>query len=125
MSTANLAAALQVPGLTRIGHATHAVHDAHLLDLLAKSQVTVECPLTCNVVLGATPSYAEHPIHRFIAEGIPVVLCTDDPVQVCTTIGREYAIAHALGASQQTSYWPSRSKRFAWHLWRRRVGMAY
>lgn len=97
VSTANLAAALHVPGLNRLGHATHAVYDPRLLDLLAKSQVTVECPLTCNVVLGAAPSYAEHPIRRFVAEGIPVVLCTDDPVQVCTTIGREYAIAHALG----------------------------
>jgi adenosine deaminase len=99
VSTANLAAALQVPGVTRIGHATHAVHDARLLDLLAKSQVTVECPLTCNVIMGAAPSYAEHPIRRFVSEGIPVVLCTDDPVQVGTTIGREYAIAHALGFS--------------------------
>lgn len=97
VSTANLAAALRMPGLTRIGHATHAVYDAHLLTLLAESQVTVECPLTCNVVMGATPSYAEHPIRRFVEEGIPVVLCTDDPVQVCTTIGREYAIAHANG----------------------------
>jgi adenosine deaminase len=32
-----------------------------------------------------------------VAAGIPVALCTDDPVQMCTTIGREYALAHALG----------------------------
>jgi adenosine deaminase len=28
-----------------------------------------------------------------------VALCTDDPVQICTTIGRECATAHLLGFS--------------------------
>jgi adenosine deaminase len=99
VSTANIEAALKVPGLTRIGHATYAAQDPRLFDLLAKSGVTVECSLTCNVVLGAAPSYEAHPIHQFVAAGIPVALCTDDPVQICTTIGQEYAIAHALGFS--------------------------
>lgn len=98
-STANLAAALRVPGLTRIGHATRATDDPALLDLLVRSGVAVECCLSCNVILGAVASYEEHPIRRFIASGIPVVLGTDDPVQICTTIGREYALAAALGFS--------------------------
>jgi adenosine deaminase len=98
-STANCAAALRVPHLRRIGHAVYAAHDPHLLDLLAQSGVTVECSLSCNVVLGAVPSYEEHPIHRFVESGIPVALCSDIPVQVATTIGREYALANALGFS--------------------------
>jgi adenosine deaminase len=98
-SSANIAAALRVPGLTRIGHATYAAGDVHLLDLLAASGATVECSLSCNVVLGAAPSYEQHPLRRFVQHGIPVALCTDDPVQICTTIGREYALAHALGFS--------------------------
>jgi adenosine deaminase len=96
-STANIAAALRTPGLTRLGHAVYAARDPYLLDAIAASGVTVECALSCNVVLGAAPSYGEHPIRRFVERGIPVALCTDDPVQVCTTIGREYALAHALG----------------------------
>jgi adenosine deaminase len=48
-------------------------------------------------LIGAAPSYGDHPIRRFVEYGIPVALCTDDPVQICTTIGREYAIAHMLG----------------------------
>lgn len=99
VSTANLAAALRVPGLTRIGHATHATRDPRLLDLLAESGVTVEACLSCNVVVGAALSYEEHPIRQLLARGIPVALGSDDPVQVCTTIGREYAVAHALGLS--------------------------
>ena len=96
-STANLAAALRTPGLTRLGHAVYAARDSRLLDALAASGVTVECSLTCNVALGAVASYKEHPIRRFMESGIPVALCTDNPVQLSTTIGREYALAHALG----------------------------
>ncbi len=96
-SAANVAAAADCPGLTRIGHAVYAAEDPRLLELLAVRGITIECSLTCNVVLGAVPSYKEHPIRHFAASGIPVALCTDDPVQVCTTIGREYAIAATLG----------------------------
>ena len=98
-STANIAAALRLPGVTRLGHAVYAANDPRLLDLLAERGVTVECSLSCNVVLGAVRFYEEHPIRRFVAHDIRVALCTDDPVQICTTIGREYAIAHALGFS--------------------------
>ncbi len=98
-ATANIAAALQVPGLTRIGHAIYAAHDPWLLEQIARRAVTVECSLSCNVVLGGTSSYEAHPIRQFIAAGIPVTLNTDDPVRIATTIGREYAIAAALGFS--------------------------
>src|SRR5262249_47844397 len=96
-STANIAAALRVPHLSRIGHAVYAARDPRLLDLLAGSGVTVECSLSCNVVLGAVPSYEEHPIRQFVERGVPVALCSDVPVQIATTIGREYALAHARG----------------------------
>ena len=98
-STANLAAALCVPGLSRLGHAAYAAADARILAKLAQSDVTVECCLSCNVILGATPSYEAHPIRQFVASGVPVTLNTDDPVHIWTTIGREYAIAAALGFS--------------------------
>jgi adenosine deaminase len=98
-STANLAAALHVPGLQRVGHAVYAAADPRLLETLARSGVTVECPLSCNVVLGAVPSYEAHPIRQFVSLGIPVTLSTDLPVHSWTTIGREYAMAEALGFS--------------------------
>jgi adenosine deaminase len=98
-STANMAAALRVPGLHRLGHAVYAAADSQLLEQLAQSNVTVECSLSCNVILGAAPSYEDHPIRQFVTSGIPVTLNTDDPVRIWTTIGREYAIAAALGFS--------------------------
>ena len=75
--------------------------DPSLLELLAERRVTVECCPSCNVVLGAVPSYEEHPIRTLVSHGIPVTLGTDDPVQIGTTIGREYAIVSALGFSPQ------------------------
>ncbi|MGI8553096.1 MAG: hypothetical protein ACR2PL_20265 [Dehalococcoidia bacterium] len=98
-STANIDAALRIPGLTRLGHAVYAARDPFLLERIAQRGVTVECCLSSNVVLGAVRSYEEHPIRRFMEFGIPLALCTDDPVQLWTTIGREYAIAAALGFS--------------------------
>lgn len=98
-STANIVAALRTPGLTRLGHAVYAASDPDLLDAVAASGVTVECSLSCNVVLGAVASYAGHPIRHLMARRIPVALCTDNPVQLSTSIGREYALAHALGLS--------------------------
>jgi len=100
-SAANIIAALRTPGLTRLGHAVYAASDPRLLDAVAASGATVECSLSCNVVLGATPSYTKHPMRQFMERGIPVALCTDNPVQICTTIGREYALAHALGVTPE------------------------
>jgi hypothetical protein len=59
--TTNIAAALQVPGLTRLGHAVYAAHNPWLPEQVARSGVTVECGLSCNVVLGATDAYEAHP----------------------------------------------------------------
>lgn len=98
-SPANLQAALRVPGLGRLGHAVYAATNPGLLEQLARCGATVECSLTCNVILGAVPSYEAHPIQHFVAAGIPVPLNTDLPLHVGTTIGREYAIAAALGFS--------------------------
>ena len=97
----HLAEALEVPGLTRIGHAVVAGTDPRLLDRIAARGVTIECSLSSNVVLGAVASYEHHPIRRFVERGIPVTICTDDPVRGCTTIAREYAIAAELGFSPE------------------------
>ena len=51
-SPANIRSALGVPGITRIGHAIHAAFNPALLEELAEAQVTAECCLTSNVVIG-------------------------------------------------------------------------
>ena len=96
-STANLAGALGLPALTRIGHAVHAADDPELLQQLVDSAITVECCLTSNVVLGAVESPEAHPIRALVEAGVPVTLSTDDPVRLCTDIGREYDLAAEVG----------------------------
>lgn len=99
-SAANIAAALRVPGLTRLGHAVHAADSEELLELVRERGVTIECCLACNVLLGAVSSLEAHPIRTFVEHGIPVALGTDNPVQLSTTIEAEYVAASRLGFSR-------------------------
>ena len=96
-----LGLALDIPGLTRLGHATQAYRVPGLLDEIARRGIVVEVALTSNVVLGAVGSYEEHPLRRFLDAGVRVTLCSDDPVTFATDIGREYAIAARLGFSDE------------------------
>ena len=79
-SPANIRSALAVPGIGRIGHAVHAAFKTPLLHELGEAEVTVECCLTSNVVLGAVSSLEDHPIRTFVEAGIRVTLSSDDPV---------------------------------------------
>ncbi len=97
LSTANIAAAAATPGLTRIGHGIHAIENPALVELRLDRDITLECALSCNVLFGVVPSLAEHPLARLVDAGVKVTLATDDPVQVGTTIGAEYAAATSLG----------------------------
>ena len=98
-STANLMAALQVPGLTRIGHGVYGAASEKMISHLSSSGVALECCITSNVILGAVDSYLEHPIRKFVDADIPVTLNTDDPMHFSTTIEHEYALASQLGLS--------------------------
>jgi adenosine deaminase len=97
LSTANIAAAARMPGLTRIGHGVHAAADPDLMRLLVDNGVTLECALTCNDYFGVLPDLAEHPLLRLVEAGVAVTLATDNPVQLSTTIEQEYAVAAGLG----------------------------
>jgi adenosine deaminase len=99
VSTANIAAAVRTPGLTRIGHGIHAAADPELMHLLRESGVTLECALTCNDYFGVLPEIDGHPLPRLVEAGVAVTLATDNPIQLSTTIEREYAAAASLGMS--------------------------
>jgi len=65
----------------RIGHGVDLVYEddaAGLLKTMAHRGVAVEVCLTSNdVILGV--SGKAHPLHRYLAAGVPVALATDDP----------------------------------------------
>ncbi len=91
---ASVRAALDLPvPVARLGHGVRAVEDPALVaELVHRGTVLEVCP-TSNVVLGAYPSYAEHPFPVLRAAGVHVTLGSDDPPYWGASIGGEYATA--------------------------------
>lgn len=88
--------ALEHLGAERIGHGTSAAQDPRLLEHLAATGIALEVCPTSNIATRAVPSYAEHPLPRFVAAGVTVTINSDDPPMFGTDLGTEYGVAAAL-----------------------------
>jgi adenosine deaminase len=81
-------------GVERIGHGTIAAKDPELMRFIAERNVTIEtCPVS-NVRTGAIASVADHPIRKFIKNGIRVTVNSDDPSMFGTNMNNEYIQLH-------------------------------
>lgn len=81
--------ALDVLQVERIEHGTTAMHDEALIARLAAERITLDlCPMS-NVKLRVVDSLAMHPIRRFMQQGIPVTVSTDDPAVFGCTLTDE------------------------------------
>lgn len=80
--------AVDVLGVTRIGHGCSAVRDPALVKRLAEDRVLVECCLSSNYHTGAVKKDERHPIYTFLEAGVPVAVCTDN-----TTVSRTHQTA--------------------------------
>ena len=87
--------AVHLAGATRIGHGTRLFEDPELEDYVRLHRIPLEVCITSNVQTGVAPTYAQHPVRRYRAEGIPVVLCTDNRLMSGVTVTDEYAHARA------------------------------
>jgi aminodeoxyfutalosine deaminase len=100
--------AVEILGVTRVGHGIAAMNDSRVMDFLAQRGVTLElCPAS-NIRTGAlarqlgktSARIDEHPLKMFFDRGIKVTLSTDDPAMFETTLMDEYAVAYrAMGMS--------------------------
>ncbi|MEO3858477.1 adenosine deaminase [Acrocarpospora sp. B8E8] len=81
--------AVDLLGVSRIGHGSRAADDSQLLEWAADEGVCFEVCPTSNVLTGAAPSLAEHPMHRFLAAGCRVVLGDDDPITTGVRLASE------------------------------------
>lgn len=79
-------------GADRIGHGIASAADPRLVTHLAEHRVPLEICPTSNLCTDAVRSWAEHPLPRLIAAGVPVTLGTDDPGMFGTTLNREYRL---------------------------------
>ena len=75
-------------GVRRVGHGIRAIDAEEVVRWAADEGVCFELCPTSNILTGAVPSYAEHPIRAFLAAQVDVVVGDDDP----TTTGAPLSI---------------------------------
>jgi aminodeoxyfutalosine deaminase len=101
---AAVAEALDLLEPARIRHGIAAVGDAGVVRELAARGTVLDVALTSNVLLGAVPSYAAHPLPALTAAGVPCSISTDDPAMFDTDIAQELGHAAALGIDEQQAH---------------------
>ena len=110
-SPASVKEAVELLGVTRIGHGIAAVNDQSVMDFLMERKITLELCPTSNIRTGALarqigkPSarLEEHPLKMFFDRGLQITLSTDDPAMFETTLLGEYAHAHDAMRMSSTS----------------------
>lgn len=85
--------AVELLGAERIGHGLSAARDPAVMALLRERRVPVEVCLSSNVATGVLARVSDHPLKKFLAEGLVVTLSTDDPAMFGTSLQREFELA--------------------------------
>jgi len=102
-NAASVREAVEVLGVTRIGHGIAAMNDESVMDFLAEREITLELCPTSNIRTGAlarqigkpSAQIEEHPLKMFFERNIPIAISTDDPAMFETTLLQEYAQAQS------------------------------
>lgn len=82
----------------RIGHGTRIGEDAALLERVREQRIPLEVCVTSNVHTRVVTDPANHPIRRYLDDGIVVTINTDGRLMDGITLVDEYTTAHtALG----------------------------
>lgn len=68
----------------------------YVLDCLLTLGTVIECCPTSNLRIGGVPDPTDHPLHRFLAHGVNLAICTDDPGNFDVTLASEidWVLAH-------------------------------
>ena len=81
-------------GAERIGHALTAQEDPELIEVLSERQVPLELNVTSNLRTGCCPALEEHPVRRYLEEGLMITLNSDDPPFFGANLLDEYDLVH-------------------------------
>ena len=87
--------AVELFGVSRIGHGAHIADDPAALTWAAENGVVIEVCPTSNWYTGAIEQIADHPAPVFRAAGIGVVLGDDNPLQTGSPLSAEREILAA------------------------------
>jgi adenosine deaminase len=93
VNTQSVWQAIQLLGATRIGHGINVIDDPALMDYFAAHQIGLEISLTSNLQTSVVPSYAAHPLRKFVERGLLVSINSDDPVMSGIDLRYEYDVA--------------------------------
>lgn len=85
--------AIELLGAERIGHGLSAARDPKVMALIRERGVPLEVCLTSNVATGVLAGVQDHPLPKFLEEGLVVTLNSDDPAMFGTSLVREFAVA--------------------------------
>ena len=88
--------AVELLGVSRVGHGTTALADPAVRDLLVERGVTIEACITSNWHVGAIAAVDQHPIAGQVAAGLSVCVCADNTLFSQTDARREHGLAAAL-----------------------------
>ncbi|MHB8655179.1 MAG: adenosine deaminase [Terriglobia bacterium] len=85
--------AVESLGAERIGHGLTAARDQAVMAMLRERKIPVEICPTSNVCTGLVPRFEDHPLPKFIEEGLFVTLNSDDPGLFGTSLENEFVLA--------------------------------
>lgn len=88
--------AIELLGAQRIGHGTTLLDDPAVTALVRDRGVVIEACITSNVHTGVIRSAEEHPLVRFLAQGVRATVCTDNTLLSAVDAPHEHALARAL-----------------------------
>jgi adenosine deaminase len=88
-------------GARRIGHGIRAQEDPEVLAMALDEDVEFDTAPTSNFQTKAVPRFEDHPLRRFLREGIKVTVSTDSRTVSHTTLTEEYVkVAKLLGCTR-------------------------
>lgn len=95
--------AVHICGADRIGHGTRLYEDAAMLAYVRDRRIPLEICLTSNVQTRVSPTFADHPIAQYVAQGLVVTLNTDNRLMSGVSLTDEYVhCAEQLGFDLST-----------------------
>ncbi len=93
-------------GAHRLGHGTHLIEDQALMDWVNDHRIAVEVCLASNLQTKAVRELRQHPVRRYLEEGLRVTLNTDNRLVSGTTVTHEFGLAvEAFDLSMDQVLW--------------------
>lgn len=80
----------------RLAHALAAAKCQRTLEVLTQKDICLEISLISNLRTGAVKTLESHPVLTFIKDGVPFVLCSDNPQVHDSTLSDEYNLFDSL-----------------------------